>query len=310
MCHQSLHALYLPPSIAEQLLSEPGGLEFFKDLEILCYTGGPFSPSAGEQLSKVTELCPLHGSTEAFQVPQLAPSSEDWAWMEWNPHFKVDMPPSPDEAGAFELVLFADESTKTISALDHNMLGVSEYRTKDLFRQHPEKPGLWKYYGRRDDIIVLSNGEKFNPVPLELAMQGHSKLAGALVIGKGRTHATLLVEPKPNVLPEEHKDLVDDIWTYVEESNRLLPAQGRILPGNVFVSKPDKPFTRAGKGTVVRKLTENSYQRELDELYTNGSLAPTQDLPRLQAAAHYELDIVLTFVRDSSSAHFPSFQGF
>jgi hypothetical protein len=73
MKHQKLRALYLPPSIAEQLLSEPDGIDFFKELDFLCYTGGPFSSNAGRLLSTVTELCPLYGSTEAFQVPQLAP---------------------------------------------------------------------------------------------------------------------------------------------------------------------------------------------------------------------------------------------
>ena len=307
MRHQSLRALYLPPSIAEQLLQEPGGLDFFRGLDFLCYTGGPFSPSAGEQLSKVTELCPLYGSTEAFQVPQLAPSPEDWAWMEWNPHFKVDMQSSPDEPGAFELVLFADESTKTISALNHNMPGVTEYRTKDLFKQHPEKPGLWKYYGRRDDIIVLSKGEKFNPVPMELAIQGHPALAGALVIGQGRSHASLLIEPKPDLSVEECAQLVDVIWPRVEGANRLVPAQGRILRSNVLVSKPDKPFTRAGKGTVVRKLTENLYKSEIEDLYSNATVSAPQELPRLEATMmpHFETGMIVNFVRETIERSYP-----
>lgn len=311
MRHQPLRALYLPPSIAEQLLLEPGGLDFFRGLDFLCYTGGPFSPSAGEQLSKVTELCPLYGSTEAFQVPQLAPSPEDWAWMEWNPHFKVDMQPSPDEPDAFELVLFATESTRTMSALNHNLRGVSEYRTKDLFKQHPEKPGLWKYYGRRDDIIVLSNGEKFNPVPMELAIQGHPALAGALIIGQGRSRASLLIEPKADVSAEERTGLVGAIWPRVEEANRLLPAQGRILRGNVLVSKPNKPFTRAGKGTIVRKLTENLYELEIDELYANESASPPQELPRLQATMkpYFEIGTILNFVRGIITRSFPELSG-
>lgn len=311
MRHQSLRALYLPPSIAEQLLSEPGGLDFFKGLDFLCYTGGPFSTSAGEHLSRVTELCPLYGSTEAFQVPQLVPSPEDWAWMEWNPHFKVDMQPSTDEPGAFELVLFADESTKAISALNHNMPGVTEYRTKDLFKQHSEKPRLWKYYGRRDDIIVLSNGEKFNPVPMEMAIQGHPALAGALMIGQGRSRASLLIEPKTGLSVEECIDLVDAIWPLLEEANRLLPAQGRILRGNVLASKPDKPFTRAGKGTIVRKLTENQYKAEIEELYMSESVATPQELPRLQAPmnTHFKLITVVEFVRGAITCSFPEFSG-
>lgn len=190
MRDQNLRAVYVPPSIAEQVLQVPGGVDLFRDLDFLCYTGGPFSQKAGEQLAQVTELLPLYGSTEAFQVPQLAPldPKKDYAYMEWNPVFKVEMQPSDDEPGAFELVLFADATTEKMSALNHNFPGVSVWRTKDLFKRHsdPSKSNLWSYYGRRDDIIVLPNGEKFNPVPMELLIQGHPLLAGALIIGMGR----------------------------------------------------------------------------------------------------------------------------
>lgn len=34
------------------------------------------------------------------------------------------------------------------------------YATSDLLFPHPTKPGLWKIYGRADDQIMLSTGEK------------------------------------------------------------------------------------------------------------------------------------------------------
>lgn len=310
MRHQKLRALYLPPSIAEQLLMEPGGLDFFKELDFLCYTGGPFSPSAGEKLTAVTELVPLYGSTETFQVPQLAPSSEDWAWMEWNPHFKVDMQRSDDEEDAFELVMFANESTRRISALNHNLPGVSEYRTKDLFKPHPTKPGLWRYYGRRDDIIVLSNGEKFNPVPAELEIQGHPMLLGALIIGQGRTHATLLVEPKAGAAEKGNEDIIDSIWPLVEKANRLLPAQGRILRSNLLISVLNKPVTRAGKGTIVRKLTEQLYKSEIDALYDSFFEKPARQIIQLESSTdqRFETESVLNFIRNNLSDLFPELQ--
>jgi thioester reductase-like protein len=309
MRHQKLRALYLPPSIAEQLLQEHDGLEFFKGLDFLCYTGGPFSPTAGGLLSTVTELCPLYGSTEAFQVPQLAPSPEDWAWMEWNPHFKLEMQPSGDQPGTFELVLFVDESTKNVSALNHNLPGVAEYRTKDLFKQHPQKPRLWQYYGRRDDIIVLSNGEKFNPIPMELKMQAYPSLSGALVVGQGRSRATLLVEPKANVLNESLTDLDNAIWPHVEEANRLIPAQGRILRSNIIVAKADKPFARAGKGTIVRKLTEKLYESEIEAVYENKSAKASANVPRLQPTMvpHFETSSILAFIRGILIDAYPDF---
>lgn len=132
--------------------------------------------------------------------------------MEWNPIFKVEMQPSDDEPCAFELDLFADADTENMSALNHNIPGIHEWRTKDLFKRHPDplKPNLWSYYGRRDDIVVLSNGEKFNPVPMELIIQDHPMVAGALVAGQGRRQAALLVEPKTHIL--DGKIFLNEIW--------------------------------------------------------------------------------------------------
>jgi thioester reductase-like protein len=302
MKYQQLRALFVPPAIAEQLLQEPNGIDFFKNIDFLCYTGAPFSQSAGKQLVEVTELVSLYGSTEAFQVPQLIPSKEDWSYMEWNPNFKLEMQPSDDEKGVYEMVLFVDTSTEHISALNHNVPGVSEWRTKDLFMPHPTKPTLWRYYGRRDDIIVLSNSEKFNPVPLELLVQSHPMLAGALVVGQGRVRASLLVEPKPTVQGDQREFLVAEIWPCVEEANSLLPGHGRILQSNIIIG--NKPFTRAGKGTVVRKLTEQTFKLEIDALYEGTYPATHFNPPILKDM--FERQAVLQFVRAVVTSSFPA----
>lgn len=41
-------------------------------------------------------------------------------------------------------------------------------------------------YGRRDNILVLTNGEKVNPIPLEQHVQGEPSLKGVLLVGNGR----------------------------------------------------------------------------------------------------------------------------
>ncbi len=44
--------------------------------------------------------------------------------------------------------------------------GQGAYATSDIAIPHPTKSGLWKIVARADEQIVLSNGEKTNPVPL------------------------------------------------------------------------------------------------------------------------------------------------
>ena len=40
------------------------------------------------------------------------------------------------------------------------------YATNDLLQQHPTKSHLFRFYGRVDDQLMLSTGEKTNPAPL------------------------------------------------------------------------------------------------------------------------------------------------
>ena len=289
---QTVRAVYIPPSIAEQLLQLPNGLNYFRNLDFVCYTGGPFSPSAGQKLTEVTDLIPLYGSTEAFQTPQLAPSKEDWAYMEWNPHFPHRMELA-DEPGVFELVLSTDQSTAKISALNHNLPGVSEWRTKDLFRRHPSKPSLWQYCGRRDDIIVFSNGEKYNPVAAELLVGGSKLVTGALIIGSGRSQAGLLLEPKMDVeTGDQESSLISDVWPLVERANLSVSGQGRISLTKVVIV-PAGSFLRAGKGTVVRNLTEQRMQDKIEKMYSTAHIP----IPRFKLQPGFDRNSVEIFVQ-------------
>ncbi|KAF3764063.1 hypothetical protein M406DRAFT_107415 [Cryphonectria parasitica EP155] len=266
---QKIRAMYIHPSMAEQLLAEPDGIEYFRGIDFVCYTGSPFSPSAGQQLVQVTDLVPLYGSTEAFQTPQLVPDKEDWAYMEWNPHFKHEMQLAED--GLYEMVLFADASTEKRSALNHNCPGVSEWRTRDLFQAHPSKPNLWQYYGRRDDVIVLWDSHKFNPIQSELIIGACKSLSGVLIIGKGRRQLALILEARADYGGDDQA-LIDEVWPLVEQVNAKNPQNNQIDRSKILVIPP-ATFVRAGKGTVIRKLSEQKLQTQIDELYAQGRKA-------------------------------------
>lgn len=296
--HQKLQGLYLPPTIAEQLLQEPGGLDNFRGSEFLCYAGGPLATAAGDQISKVIDVCTTYGGTETGQIHQLFPSRDDWGYMEWHPAEDLTMEPAEDDA--YELVMHVSLRTEGMSHLNHNFPGMIQYRTRDLFRPHPSKPNLWRFHGRRDDIIVLSNGEKFNPVPMESLVQGDPKVSGALVVGQGRFQAALLIEPKAGVT--DKAALKTSIWPLVQKGNSQLPSQGRISLSKVFISDSNKPFQRAGKGTVIRKLTESDFATEVEDLYNaNGQGAQTIG-PILKAT--YNHGSVKDFIRALITEYF------
>lgn len=285
MERQRLKSLFVPPAVAEQILQEPSGLDFFRGLDFMYTAGGPLSQSAGDLISGVTTVCQLYGSTETSQIPMLVPLPEDWAYMEFHPSLKIEMRPTGGNEGIYELVHHMDATTEKVAALNHNLPGVAEYATRDLFVPHATKPGLWRFHGRVDDIMVLSSGEKFFPVPMETKLSGHPSLSGALVVGQGRFQAALLLEPK--VAVSDANMFIEQLWSSIEESNSLVPGQGRITRSKVLVASSDKPFLRAPKGTIVRSLTQKAYEEEINALYANKIPDySTTSLPILKSTFH------------------------
>ena len=52
------------------------------------------------------------------------------------------------------------------SVFNHVYEGVQAYATSDLFEPHSTKSGYWKVYGRTDDQIMHSTGEKVSVIIL------------------------------------------------------------------------------------------------------------------------------------------------
>ena len=291
---QNLRILFIPSAIAERILQEPAGLEFFRGLDLMCTAGGPLSQSAGDLISGVTSVCQLYGSTETSQIPMLVPLPEDWAYMEFHPSVKLGMRSTGSDDGVCELVLYTDATTEKIAALNHKIPGVSTYATRDLFMPHVQKPGLWRFQGRIDDVIVLGNSEKFFPVPMETKLSGHPSLSGTIVCGQGRFQAAQLLEPKEAVT--DAASFIDALWPSIEEANGLVPGQGRITRSKILIASGDKPFQRAPKGTVARSLTLKAYEREINARYADRIPGyPPQTVPTLKST--FELSTIEHWVR-------------
>ncbi|KAI9874581.1 MAG: hypothetical protein M1830_009591 [Pleopsidium flavum] len=298
--HQyDIRAIFCAPALLEQLLNEPKGLEQAKRLDFVLYTGGPLSPSAGDQLSRVSDICQLYGQTETGVIPALVPLRENWSYFEWHPTYENTMELISEDV--YEMVIHRDPSLAWIRGICHTFPDVEEWRTRDLFKPHPSNPNLWRFHGRTDDILVLSNGEKFNPVPMESIIQGHESVSGALIVGQGRFQAALLVEPRHHGSTDE--SFIDEIWPSVEHANVEGPGHAKILRSKIVVTSPEKPFSRAGKGTVVRGATTKLYAGEIESLYANKTTQKLRGDPVL--AANKNLEATERFVRTCAALFFP-----
>ncbi|KAJ4991642.1 L-aminoadipate-semialdehyde dehydrogenase (nonribosomal peptide synthetase) [Stagonosporopsis vannaccii] len=256
-----------PPSILEDISASDEGMKALGKLESVFFGGAPLAAASGDKICQVTNLVTVIGSTEALLMCTLLPAERtEWCYFHWSTVTGNVMEPAGD--GLYELVLKPKDIN--YQAIFHTFPDIHEWRTKDLFRQHSSKPYLWKYSGRRDDIIVLSNGEKFNPVLTEKLIESHPLVKGALVVGQGKFQAGLLIEPEwSQIGTQDTSTLVDLIWPIVEEANREAPAHARIYQSKIAIAKKEKPFVRAAKGSIIRFQTVEALTAEVEALYAD-----------------------------------------
>lgn len=227
------------------------------------------NPTKGNRISKlVRHLCGFIGSTEGGACHLVSPPDSS----HWNEFNFIDVGHRMEEVepGLFELVYPNTELTQRCQLHFHSYPELSEYRTKDLFSPVPGKDGWWTYRGRTDNWVIMSNALKMDPTDIESTVGSHPDVRGVLVAGDRRYRLCLLVELKGDATPatdSEREDALAKLWPSIQEANKSAPKFGRIPRELVFFAAREKPFLRASKGTIQRRLTIEDHADEISELY-------------------------------------------
>ncbi|KAJ5550638.1 hypothetical protein N7535_001416 [Penicillium sp. DV-2018c] len=259
-------ALTCPPSLLEDLSNSDEALACLKNLKSIYYGGAPLNPETGDRLRNYTKLVTVIGSTEVGWIGSLVPvDPADWGYFEWNEAYGVDMQDVGD--GVFEMVVPRQKNARDFKGIFHIFPDINVYPTNDLYTRHPTNPRLWKFYGRKDDVTVLSNGEKFNPVEMETIIGGHPLVAKALVVGQSRFQAALLVERSDAASEMEEMAIIDAIWPTVQAANHTIAAHGRVMKDKIGLAPKWKPFKRTPKGSVQRRMVLRELEKEIDAIY-------------------------------------------
>lgn len=290
------------PFILKLLAESAEGIRALKKFELV-YIGGSACPTEiGNRLVYKFDipLVSAYGSTEAggalASVRDFAKDKE-WEYLRPLPGFKPYMKfenKGSDASGPFELVVGAG-----YPALSETNRPDGSYATKDLFIPHPSLPDAFKYVGRADDTLVHYNGEKTNPVPLELAIRASPHVAECLVVGAGRSQPGVLVAPSEAAITEakaavaasgiHQEDAVESkvkelIWTAVQVANTEAPSHSQIVPELVKVLPFGTKFIVADKGSLIRSRAEKAFEREIDELYQAYELGTFTKVPKVVLA--------------------------
>lgn len=235
----------MAPSLLAEIANEPTTLPKLARWDSVAFGGGPLPEAAGSAIFEHTKVLPLLGSTETFNLPELLPRSEDELVYHYY-HPLLGMKFDPVSEGLCELVFVRESEKERHQGAFCTFPDLQEYRMKDLYEEHPTKPGLWKYQGRMDDVVVLSNGEKVNPRSAEQILSQLEGVQSALIVGSDHEQPLLLVEPKEGASSDQRRTSVRESEE-LRRANETLPAYAQIDGDHICIVEPDT-FLRSAKG--------------------------------------------------------------
>ncbi|KIX05583.1 uncharacterized protein Z518_06455 [Rhinocladiella mackenziei CBS 650.93] len=272
--HGKCDGTVIPPFLVEEMLGVPEYFDTLAGLKFVQFGSGPLSKYCGDTLLTRQKSCPhFIGTTEVGLIPmvELDDPEQEWQYFHFHRWSGADMRPIDDSGSLYELFIKKiDVNVPGIQPVFELFPQLTEWPTRDLYVQHPHKPYLWRTRGRADDVIVLSNGEKLNPVDIESHIaKAHPAITGALIVGQGRFQPALLLEVRGIDVENEDKkkDLLQAIWPTIKAANKTSPKYGQLTKSLILFSSPKKPFLRTPKLSVRRKPTADLYSEEIDELY-------------------------------------------
>ncbi|KAI9058948.1 acetyl-CoA synthetase-like protein [Trametes sanguinea] len=260
------------PSFIEEWARDPEKVTVMKRMSGLLFGGAPLSKEAGDSLaSRGVNLFSVYGLTEAGAVTHLMRPNPGMDWEYVSPLSYVEIKYIPAGDNVYELVVLSS-AENPLPVVNTTVNGREGYATKDLIEFHPSNPKLWRVYGRADEQIMLSNGEKTNPLPLEKIINEDPHVNASVMFGRGKFQNGILVEPKEEfkVDPRDPKQIEtfrNLIWPSVERANQFAPQHSRIFKEMILVASPLKPLQLNMKRLPRRPLILKDYHNEIEALY-------------------------------------------
>ncbi|KAE8557519.1 hypothetical protein EYB25_002226 [Talaromyces marneffei] len=259
-----------PPSLYEDLSHETDTLDRIDTLRYVLVCGAPLSQVAGDVVSKRTRLISNFGATETACLPRLAPGREDWSYYYWHPsHSGIELREYMDDL--YELFIVRKPELELYQGIFSTFPDLQEYSMNDIYSKHPDptKGFLYKWRGRADDVIVLSNGEKLAPALMEAGLMSSPLVKGAMVVGRGKFQPAALLDlgdERPDTASGRF-DILKDLLPAIAEANKHAPAHGKLDQNHVLLVDPARPIYYLGQGKIQRHQTYKAYEEDIENLY-------------------------------------------
>ncbi|KAI5814930.1 hypothetical protein BZA77DRAFT_371224 [Pyronema omphalodes] len=255
--------MFTVPYLMKLMAETEGAIPELAKLNRIFFSGASCPQALGDKLvAGGATISSCMGSTEIGQVMTSSNGKEGWNWYVAIPPAEPHLAWEEEDGGLFQMIV-----KKNWRALVAENRFDGSYATGDLFQKHPTKPGHFKYIGRRDDTIVMFNGEKANPIPLENAMRKNKLVDEAIAFGQGKATLGLIVIPSEETRGMNTTQVIDAIMDSVEEGNALVPAYARIYRDAIIVKPIGTWFSKTDKGTAIRAAFINTFTPDIEAYY-------------------------------------------
>ena len=257
----------LPPALIDSLCLGQSGLSALRSLSYIHYCGAPLGTNNGNKLSSHVQLAPSIGTTEAGgYLTKLSPTSDHWDYVSFHPAMGATFEKQLDNM--HELVLNRYEKFSDIQQIFQVYPHLTQFKTNDLWVEHPIMKGMWKIVGRADDYVYLAHGEGLHASTLEPEIEKHDLVQSALIGGHGQPQPVLLIELVPSEQAQAsteayRKILLEELRPVLGRVNARCHPSVQLSTDHVLFTGERKPFIRTAKGSVARMQSLNLYEDEI-----------------------------------------------
>ena len=287
-------SLMTVPSILEgiSLLPRGQGVEILASLNFVAFGGGLLKESVGSSMSAAgVKLLNHYGSTESGPLtPIFVPDAQyDWHFFRLRKDIEMELTETNGEG---------EGNTKmyTLKLRPHGW-DVDFELQDELVRNHDSEELEFAAVGRKDELVVLSNGEKMSPEVIETYLSGQQNIADAVVFSNENSEVGVIIKPSIPVSKAERRAFRTSIWPFIVEVNKLTDGFAQIPSELMVLIVPDEiELPRSDKGSVLRREVYQLFQSDIEK--TNAYVNDGEDdpFPKLcsQSLENYIQEVIQT----------------
>ncbi|KAE9366838.1 putative NRPS-like enzyme [Stipitochalara longipes BDJ] len=256
------------PYVLKLLCEKRDGIEVLKKCKVVSCSGSRCPDELGDLMVREDiHFGTVFGATEvAMILTSLNRPREDKAWnyLRPPPHIAPFIKMKPIDGPMCECVVLDGHKGKMTSNSNDPP---NSFHTKDLFIAHASIPNAWKFVGRLDDRVTLTNGEKVLPLPIEGRIQQDPLVREAVVFGIDRPVPGLLLFRAEAARGLSDEEFLESVWLAIVDANSRAEGFSQISREMVIVLGEDVECPTTDKSSIKRAQVYREFKEAIDDVY-------------------------------------------